>query len=466
MYKLDLKQFHFIYFFLNFFLFTVGVSVNIWVINIFIYLGLLIYTFINSVRFKFPLAEIITVTIFVQNVLAMSILYLYIAEGNGNYINPSYYTVVPIEEYLPFAFLSVQAIYTGFLFIKIPSDIWSRFYLRMSDLISRESLIILMILGFAGTLIINLQISYLNYIGVILNSFFYCALIGFIFIGGRVNRIFIFIGIGLALFQLLSGMFGSSIWIVEYVFFVYLAKQSLAKKKISWLLITLLAFVGIISMAFLQNIKSDYRGATWTGSSEASSETFLKIAQDNKVIKSSTPLEFAFYLSLLTRINQGAIVSETVYKVPREVEFQNGLTIFNSLRDAFVPRFLNPDKEEAGGREKINKYTIRKLNKTTSMNIGLLGEGYINFGKTGCIFFFLLFGVFVAFFEKFILNVSLRNPIILILFPIYFQIFNSSESDFMMLFNGLLKTTIFILIILSFLRYKEYQKGGFSNSKL
>jgi len=454
--KSDLQKVHIFYFLLNLFLFSVSIPIEIWVVNIFIYLGLLLYSFTIVVKYKFPFIEVISVTILIQNVIAISILYLYV--DAGNYVNPFYYTKVPIDEYLPFAFLSVQAIYSGYLSIKVPDYLWRRFFINITYLIDVESLIFLLILGFCGTLILSFNISSLNYIGTILNSFFKCAIVGFIFIGGRTNRIFIILALVLAFYQLLSGMFGGSIGIIEYIVMFILCRYSLRNNKIRWAYILPFAVGAILLIAFLQNIKFEYRGVTWSGEQDATAETFLKIAESNAKKSGDSPLEFTFYLSLLTRINQGAIVSETMSVVPNKIDFQYGKTIFTSLIDAFIPRFMVPDKEQAGGREKIKKFATRQLNRTTSMNIGLLGEGYVNFGKFGCIVFFYIFGLFLAIFERFILNISIKNPLILILFPIFFELLNGSESDFMMLFNGLVKSTFFVLIILWFFIFRSYRK--------
>ena len=72
------------------------------------------------------------------------------------------------------------------------------------------------------------------------------------------------------------------------------------------------------------------------------------------------------------------------------------------------------------------------------MNIGLIGEGYVNFGKTGCIILFVFFGILVAYVEKYLLKFSTYYPIILALVPFYIQVLNGAENDFMMPLNSIL----------------------------
>ena len=168
--NIKLRNIHFIYLFVNIILYNITIPASIWVLDVFVYFGFLLFTFYFTLKIKFPLAEVVTITIFVQNVFAISILYLYIS--SGNYVNPFFYTKVPIEEYLPFVFLAVQGLYVGYLCIKMPTPIWRSFYINMPNLIKTDSLVILIILGFIGTFILSLRITSLSYIGFILNSFF------------------------------------------------------------------------------------------------------------------------------------------------------------------------------------------------------------------------------------------------------------------------------------------------------
>ncbi len=208
------------------------------------------------------------------------------------------------------------------------------------------------------------------------------------------------------------------------------------------------AVLGIWALALLQNIKGDYRQRVWGGSSQASSTSFLGSLQ--KGITSASFVDKEFYLPLLYRLNQGYIVSAVMEKVPAYEPYAGGSTLATAVRDAFVPRMLNENKEEAGGRQKIPRFTNLVLVGSTSMNIGILGETYANFGKNFGILFLLFYGLLIGLFEKSILSYSLKKPIILVLFPIFFEILVGSGSDFLMAFNSIVKSLMFIIPLLYF----------------
>jgi hypothetical protein len=101
------------------------------------------------------------------------------------------------------------------------------------------------------------------------------------------------------------------------------------------------------------------------------------------------------------------------------------------------------------------------------MNIGLLGESYANFGKYGSILFLFFYGLLIGLFEKNIMNYSLKNPVILVFFPIFFQSMVGSGSDFLMVFNGILKSLILIFgMIILFNWQKKQQTLGLSDKNL
>jgi hypothetical protein len=215
------------------------------------------------------------------------------------------------------------------------------------------------------------------------------------------------------------------------------------------ILIIVLGFYGV---AMLQNVKSAYRVRTWQTLGDGGSEAFYNTIKTTS--SSTNPLDKNFYLPILYRLNQGYLVSAVMQKVPNQEPYAGGETLTRTMIDAVVPRVINPEKEEVGGREKIKRFTNIILVGSTSMNIGILGESYANFGFAA-IFFLLIYGIIIAAFESAILRFSLKKPMILVMFPIFFAVLFGSGTDFLMVLNTIVKSSIFIIVLLSVLQTRK-----------
>lgn len=102
------------------------------------------------------------------------------------------------------------------------------------------------------------------------------------------------------------------------------------------------------------------------------------------------------------RYNQGWIITRVMSFVPEIEPYANGRTLVEAARAAVLPRIVDPNKVESGGRVNIARYAGLLINEQTSMNLGYAGEMYANFGRMGgaiacgayAMFFGLLFRAF------------------------------------------------------------------------
>ena len=85
----------------------------------------------------------------------------------------------------------------------------------------------------------------------------------------------------------------------------------------------------------------------------------------------------------IDRINQGWIVARIMRYTPNYEPFAGGETIITGIRASLIPRFLDPDKPKAGGRENFTRFTGKLISDNTSMGLSPLGEAYANFGING-----------------------------------------------------------------------------------
>ena len=391
-------------------------------------------------RFKYtiPYGELIAFLFFVSNVLSVIIIYL-LLNRELNYIG-RYYMQIPLDKYVPYGLMAVEAFLLGYTLLERPDHIWINYINNLSQQISFKTIIYIFAFSFSSIFISILHISALSFVGTVLSNLGLCACLAFYLYGkGRQSTIALYVGLGLNVIATInSGMFTGLSRFIILIGMVYTTKNSGKNSSINWVKYILIALIGTVFMAFLQNLKGDYRSEVWSeGENEkTNSAIFLTKAKEN--FNNIDLLNKDFYLPILFRANQGWLVSCTMEKVPIDQPFVNGETIITSFLDALLPRFLNPDKQEAGGVEKIKKFTYLRLNTGTSMGIGYLGESYVNFGVIGGVICMGLLGFIFSFLERNALLISKKYPLVLLIFPFYVTMFLESGNDFFYFFNNLI----------------------------
>ncbi|RMD99002.1 MAG: hypothetical protein D6816_15475, partial [Bacteroidetes bacterium] len=106
------------------------------------------------------------------------------------------------------------------------------------------------------------------------------------------------------------------------------------------------------------------------------------------------------------------------------------------------PRALWPNKPEAGGAEKMMRFCGFDV-QGSGMNIGLLGEAYVNFGFGGAAVFLFLFALFLNYIYTWFLKVGQERPYIVLWLPLAFFGALSVETDFVTVLNHLIKFFLF-----------------------
>ena len=154
---------------------------------------------------------------------------------------------------------------------------------------------------------------------------------------------------------------------------------------------------------------------------------------------------------LYMRSNQGVNVSLVMNRIPARQPFDNGSYLFKTVASSFVPRFLWPDKPEAGGVFNMEHYAGIRI-RNWSTNIGPIGEAYGNFGTNGGIFYMFILGVFLRFIFKKVLQISEKVPLLILWIPVlFFQVTYSAESDSLQILNSIIKSAFFLWILYKFL---------------
>ncbi len=96
------------------------------------------------------------------------------------------------------------------------------------------------------------------------------------------------------------------------------------------------------------------------------------------------------------RLNQNYLVGAAVNRLTDNHEFANGDTLWQAML-ALVPRAIWADKPiEAGSGTLVTQFTGIEFSEGTSVGIGQVMEFYANFGTSGVIVGFLVFGVVIT----------------------------------------------------------------------
>jgi hypothetical protein len=204
----------------------------------------------------------------------------------------------------------------------------------------------------------------------------------------------------------------------------------------------------------IQVTKPAYRQITWTSKTveglSAADNSDLEIFSTlflNRVTSPSRLFVEEPLFKIYMRLNQGWLISRAMDYVPRVEPFADGETMIRTVGAIIVPRFLWPDKPEAGGYENLSRFVGIKKRLRYSMNIGPYGEAYGNFGPVAGVGFVLLYALLLSYLLKLLLVKSFNTPSLLIWAPLLFYYTLTVETDIFGTINFIIKTGLFIAIM-------------------
>ena len=218
-------------------------------------------------------------------------------------------------------------------------------------------------------------------------------------------------------------------------------------KKVSLLKKMALFCLAAFLMIVLQNTKLSYRKSIWrSGYGGSKVELFTDLFANN-VLKGEGLVEKNAFFQIYVRGNQGYNVALVMRRMPVVKPFDGGNNLMKAFASAFVPRFLWPDKPEAGGKFNMEYYAGWHINGW-STNVGPLGEAYGSFGVTGGIIYMFFLGLFIRLVYVSIFRISRGVPLLICWLPVFFfQIVSSAETDSLQIFNSLIKAAFFVWLL-------------------
>lgn len=360
-----------------------------------------------------------------------------------------YFMVVEESVYMSFAVPALLLFSVG-LFIPITKNTINLEYSlqKIREIVVQHKNIdlILIITGISFYLLKNYMPIQLQFFVFLLGNLHYVGLF-FLLLNDRKNKKLIFY---LVLFFVFFMSLRSAMFHLMIIWFIFLFVIIAFVNKFSILKKTIIIFVLFLGLVVIQSVKYEFRKIIYSGSSSSVLATFGSLVSEKIQTEDAITNESNFN-NMISRINQGWIISRVMYYVPAFEPYAKGETIENAITASLLPRFLSPNKVVSGGREYFMRFTGRNLEEGTSMNISVLGEAYANYGKNG-IWFMFVFGLFLNLSYKFILRQIIKTPTLLFFLPIIYLQVIKAETDFATVLNHFVKSSVFVWMLYYSLR--------------
>jgi hypothetical protein len=408
-------------------------------------LGLLIvvaFVFLKALGKRLPILELMLLIAGLQWILGPFI------EYNSDYHDIKYYMYVDENTYMSYV-VSAYAVFMGVIFILTRNH-----QVNIQDILDFKKYssygVTILFIGIVSDLLGFVLPGALGFLVFLLGSFKFVGAIILYFSDVRIHR-YIFYGsiFFLVYISLKKALFHDFIlWSAFFYMFWAVKTQPTPRIK----LLTIIG--GFFLLTVIQAVKSDYRALLKQGFQGNVVSLFLGTV--NQKYESGFFEEEEDAAGLNVRLNQGWIISAVMDHVPRNTEFAKGETVRDAIMASLVPRFLNPNKKEAGGQENFRKYTGLTLSDETSMGLSIIGEFYANFGDLTGVFMMGLWGLLLCFIWRKLIFNSYKIPLLIFYLPLIFLQVVKAETELVVVLNHLLKSII--AVALFFWLTKRYLK--------
>lgn len=419
---------------------------DFYVIISFFFLFYFLADFVYSMGRSFPVLDL-TILFSIIQLLVMPILVYYLFNDDPYVKALKYDMTISKEDYYSYMLPAVIALILG---IKLPlgagkQNFGNREYFQSiifnirARLAGKEKTgLLLMGIGFSFGVFEKILPSSLYYFLFLFSKLTFVGIFYIYFSDSRNKKLYLILGLIIALFQaLITGIFGDLVYLSVLSLLLLLAGRQLNFGRN-----IVLTIIGLFFVLLLQTIKKEYRNITWGNESVDKTSVFLNIATD-RALNFTDNFTVEGMFPTVVRFNQGMIVAKVMDYVPRNLEYQDGKTIWQSIAASFIPRFVWPDKPVAGGHENILLFTGFDI-QGYSMNIGPYGEAWGNFGKTGGIVYMFFYALFFNYVLYRLFKHSEKDPTILLWVPYLFLNSIQVETDTLLTVNTIIKGLLFI----------------------
>lgn len=404
-------------------------------------------SFIDKLGREVPLKEFIILLASFQWIVGAKIAY------NLGKQHHKYFMYVDEERYMTYVVPSVLLFYLGLIIIptKFKLNKLSDIFIAKNKVVKNGALT-LVLLGLLAVAISRFYQGGLSFLLYLTELLLYVGL-GYLMFIYKKYKYILFVGTLsiVFVFSLNAGMFHKLLLIGSFFsFFIIPPKINFISK------LTLILF-GISFMYVIQAVKKEYRDIIWkskTGKNPivifwglvkeefvVNQSDYVYLTSDNETLKDEAEINI--------RLNQGWIISKTLENVPKNIPFQKGRTIMESIEASILPRFLFPNKVGAEhGLVNFQKITGLSLHRSASMELSLVAEFYANYGYIGGLFAIFIYGLFLAIIIRFIVGqLGEGSALIYLWFILFFFQVVKAEIDLIKILNHIVKSILFFIVI-------------------
>lgn len=394
-------------------------------------------SFINALGKRLPILELMLLIAGLQWIVGPYI------EYNSDYHDPKYFMYVDQDTYMGFV-VPAYALFMTLIFLISRGN-----YINKQDILDFKKYsqygVTILFIGVFSELFGFIIPGALSFLVFLLAGFKFVGAIILYFSEVRLHR-YLFYGsiLFLAYTSLKDALFHDFIlWSAFFYMFWAIKTQPTPRLK-------LMTITGaFLMLTIIQSVKADYRLLLDEGFDGNVVGVFLGTV--NQKYESGGVFEDEEEASgLNSRLNQGWIISAVMDHVPRNHEFADGETVNEAIKASLVPRFLNPNKKEAGGQENFTEYTGLALAENTSMGLSIIGEFYANYGTLVGIAVMGLWGVFLALIWKKLVKKTYKIPLLIFFLPLIFLQVVKAETELVVVLNHLIKSIITVALFFWF----------------
>ena len=371
------------------------------------------------------------------------------------YLDYSHFLVIDIPGAINILFLGISFFVLGFYISKKFFQKFNRKGFKFLIINEKENLIFAIVMIVTTIIffyIIKIQIlfNYLAQIKFPILLLSYGLLTRSLFHQGKMNKVFfciISLKLLIIFFEILSGSYAFPFMLIflDITYLFYL------KKKINIFPIILIT----IFVIFIHLGKDQFRDFTWNNN-PGEQGLFYKMGS----LLETYDVIFDTDNSILNKTNGTRTLKRVFHsfeslvivtkKSPNEIPFWDGYS-YQILISKIVPRIFWRDKpSDTIGNEFGHRYQILTNNEdykdtSTSWNMPVLNEFYVNFGKKGVILGMFLLGVLFNLITIFFSIPNLKNIEHTINYYLFIPVF-FMESHLSLLFGALLQSYLFLLL--------------------
>jgi len=390
---------------------------------------------------KIPLRSLVLFITSFQYLAAPSFDYEFL----GAY-NPYFKMRIPQDEFFSFVLYAFLALWAGLSFplrkVRNEKEILNR--LKESPRVNFKLGITLVCIGFVTnylTVIFTIP-SALNFIVTLLTLMRFVGIL-FIWLSNAKNKKLI-IGAVIfeySLFSLTTGIFIQLIILSIFLYAYYTMLNQPNKLRIIGII-----SISIVGLFFLQSVKKDYRQQIWVEKDQNSKIGILSGLLSDRVsnLDATTFLYTAANVNM--RLNQGWVIQLIMFNIPGRKPFLNGEVFWNEFSGLFLPRFILNDKATVQSSAKFEKFAGYKLLGYT-IAVGILGDGYGNFGVEGGILFCFIIGMFFNVCIYTFYRISELYPSVFLWCVFIFFYLIRAGDDFYIICNWLIKSSMMLWVV-------------------